>query len=337
MPFRDIIGHRRLIALLSRAAARETLPPSLLLAGPRGVGKRRAAVALAEALNCLAPVATAELERDACGNCTSCRRIQRGVHPDIVILEPGDSGAIKIDEVRQVIASAGYRPFEARRRVVIIDDADAMVPAAQHALLKTLEEPPSASVFVLVSSMPDALLPTVISRCPRLRFGALSPEDVAAALVRDHEYAETDARASAADADGSIGRALEQQSVDLTEAREQARWLLEQTARRSDPSQRIDVARELTGTKSTTAAEREQMGSMLRALASLLRDLGIMTPETNPRALANPDLQDVLVRLAAAFDSRRSLRAFAAVDRALAGLERNVSPKVIADWLVLQL
>ena len=76
-------------------------------------------------------------------------------------MEPGDTGSIKIEQVRDVIDRAGFRPFEARRRVVIIDEADAMVPPAQNALLKTLEEPPSASVFMLVSSMPDALLPTV--------------------------------------------------------------------------------------------------------------------------------------------------------------------------------
>ena len=82
-------------------------------------------------------------------------------------------GSIKIEQVRDVIDRADYRPFEGRRRVVIIDEADALMDAAQNALLKTLEEPPSASMFVLVSSIPDALLPTVRSRCSRLRFAAI--------------------------------------------------------------------------------------------------------------------------------------------------------------------
>lgn len=335
MPFRDIIGHRRLVALLSRAAARQTLPPSLLLAGPRGVGKRRAAVALAEALNCLQPV-TAGLSLDACGECVSCRRIQRGVHPDIIVIEPGDSGSIKIEEIRQVVARAGYRPFEARRRVVIVDDADTMVDAAQNALLKTLEEPPSASVFILISSMPDALLATVRSRCPRLRFGALSPAEVAEALMRDHQYTEAEARAAAADAEGSIGAALAVQSVDVTEARETAQRLLEQTAR-LDPVRRMDVAKDLTGKKSTPAGEREQLASCLRALSSLLRDLSVLTTHADPKSLVNADLRDALARLSGSFDTGRSMRAFTAVDRARGALERNASPKVVADWLVLQL
>src|SRR6188474_3119787 len=103
MPFQEIIGHRRLIALLSRAIVRETLPPSLLFAGPRGVGKRRTAVAVAQTLNCLQPVTPPALPRDGCGACASCRRIARGVHPDVLIVEPGDSGSIKIEQVRDVV------------------------------------------------------------------------------------------------------------------------------------------------------------------------------------------------------------------------------------------
>ena len=337
MPFRTIIGHRRLIALLSRAVARETLPPSLLLAGPAGIGKRRAAVAIAEAVNCLQPQSTSDLERDACGACAACRRIQRGVHPDVILIEPGDTGSIRIEQVRDVIDRAGYRPFEGRRRAVIIDEADALVPAAQNALLKTLEEPPSASVFVLVSSIPDALLPTVRSRCPRLRFGALSPAEVTEALVRDHGYTDVSARAAAVDGDGSIGRALAAESADLVEARAGAQRLLEQTARGNDPVRRLEAAKELTSKKSPSASERDQLAACLRALASLLRDVGILATGADRRILGNVDLESQLTPLTRAFDSRRSIGAYAAVDRALAALERNASPKVVADWLVLQL
>ena len=337
VPFRTIVGHRRLISLLSRAVARDTVPPSLILAGPAGVGKRRTALAVAEAINCLQPQTTADLERDACGACAACRRIVRGVHPDVIVIEPGDSGSIKIEQVRDVIDRAGYRPFEGRRRVVIVDDADAMVAPAQSALLKTLEEPPSASLFLLVSSMPDSLLPTVQSRCPRLRFGALSPGEVADALMRDHKYEEPDARAAAADADGSIGRALAAESVDLTEAREAAKHLLEQAARITDPARRLDAAKELTGGPSRRASERDQMAASLRAMASLLRDLGILAARADRRTLANADLAPQLEPLATTYSGERSVRAYRAVDEALGALERNASPKVVADWLVLQL
>jgi DNA polymerase-3 subunit delta' len=337
MPFREIAGHHRLLMLLSRAVARQTLPPSLLLAGPRGVGKRTAAIAVAEALNCLQPATGGDFEVDACGACASCRRIARGDHPDILIVEPGDTGLIKIEQVRDVIDRAGYRPFEARRRVIVIDDADAMAGPAQNALLKTLEEPPSASVLLLITSMPDALLPTVLSRLQRLRFGPLTPQEVADVLIRSHDYADADARAAAADADGSVGRALESGSVDVAEARATAQRLLVQVMRITDPTRRLDAAKELTGKRKTSADDREDLAAILRSLATLLRDVGILASRADAVPLANADLADELRRLAAVFDSERTMRAFAAVDRALAALERNASPKVVADWLVLQL
>jgi DNA polymerase-3 subunit delta' len=360
MPLSAIAGHRRVLTLLSRAIAHDTLPPSLLLAGPEGVGKRRAAVAAAEALNCLKPSrplgatgaggpgrgaqvrrrpdTTDAFEIDACGTCDACRRMARGIHPDVIVVEPGETGTIKIEQVRDVVDAAGYRPFEGRRRVVIIDDAEAMAPAAQSALLKTLEEPPSATVFLLVTAMPDALLPTVRSRCPVLRFSRLTAADVAHVLVRDHEYTAADAQAAAADADGSVGAALAMATVDLAGAREMARRLLQRTARGGDASSRMEAARQLTAMKGATPArEREQLALCLRSAAALLRDLGILAAQADSRMLANADLEPALRPLAQAYDSERSMRAFLAVDRALTALERNASPKVVADWLVLNL
>ena len=331
MPFRTIAGHQRVIALLQRAIAQNTLPPSLLLAGSRGIGKRRVAMALAETLNCRQQGA------DACGECDACRRIGRNIHPDVLVIEPGDTGTIKIDQVRDAIDRSGYRPFEGRRRVVVIDDADAMVPAAQNALLKTLEEPPSASVFVMVSAIPDSLLPTVRSRCPKLRFSPLPPAEVAQVLMRDHGYTEADARAVAADAAGSVGRALETESADVVAAREFAQRVLTDTARLTDPVRRLEVAKALTSGKNTPAADRAQLAVCLHALASLLRDLGVLATKSDTRLLANADLQDDLSRLTASWDERRSARAYSAVDQALAALERNASPKLVMDWLALQL
>src|SRR5262245_890238 len=140
MPFRDVIGHRRLLALLSRAIQRETLPPSLIFAGPEGVGKRLTALATAQALHCTNPQVTDD-KLDACGVCAACSRTARNVHPDVIVITPTETGLIRIDQVREAIESSSYRPFEGRRRVVIVDEADAMLVQAQNALLKSLEEP----------------------------------------------------------------------------------------------------------------------------------------------------------------------------------------------------
>ena len=335
MPLRDTTGHRSIVGLLARAADRDTLPPSLIFAGPEGVGKHTVAVALAEVLNCLSPLtgeAADGLAVDACGACDACARIARGVHADVLRIEPGESGSIRIEQARDAIDRAGYRPFEGRRRVVIVDEADALVPEAQHALLKTLEEPPPSSVFVLVTARPDMLLPTVRSRCPRLRFGRLSPREVADVLVRRHEYSEPDARQAAAAADGSPGAALAAGTGELVEARVAASRILQDVAR-GDAKRRLDGARELAG----KAAGREELALRLYALASLVRDLGLLVSRADATMLANADLQQELQGLQATFNGNRVIRAFSAVDRALRALERNASPKVVADWLAFQL
>ena len=334
MPFRDIIGHRRIVGLLSQSVEADTLPPSLLFAGPDGVGKRLTAVATALALNC---TENSQPLFDACGKCAACTRIARNVHPDVLVVEPGDTGSIKIDQVREIVDRAGYRPFEGRRRAVVIDQADALVVAAQHALLKSLEEPPPSTVFFLITSRPDAMLPTVLSRCPRLRFRPLSPEDVARVLVKLGEP-EAKAHAAAAAADGSVGRALEASADELIEAREVARQVLAHAAASPDVRRRIDGAKDLlVKTGAGGASDREQLATHLRAMASLLRDVELLSTRADVRGLANPDVQPALERLAATYRGERGVRAFTAVDRALVALERNAGVKVVADWLILNL
>jgi DNA polymerase III delta' subunit len=309
MPFSDLARHRRIVDLLSRSISRDTLPPSLIFAGPTGAGKRATALALAQALNCLSQSAVSsqqssgDLPIDACGTCAACLRIARGVHPDVLVVEPGDNGSIKIDQVRDIIDRSAYRPFEGRRRVVIVDEADALVPPAQNALLKTLEEPPASSVFILVTSRPDMLLPTVRSRCIRLWFA------------------------------GGAAQELE------PDARQVAERVLVHVASGPEPAaRRIERAKDLlTNTGSGGASDREQLSSHLRAMASLLRDVEIVATQADARLVANSDAGSMLERLAPTFRGDRGVNAFHAIDRALAALDGNAGVKVVADWLVLQL
>jgi DNA polymerase-3 subunit delta' len=254
----------------------------------------------------------------------------------VLIVEPGESGSIKIEQVRDVVDRAAYRPFEGRRRVVIIDHADALVVQAQNALLKTLEEPPPASVFILITSRPDALLPTVLSRCPRLRFRPLAEADVAAALIKQGRT-EAEARAIAATADGSIGQALAASGTDLVAARNAALRTLAYAAGHQDARRRIDGAKELLAKTGAGATEREQLAVNLRAMASLLRDAELLVTRADSRALANPDVQPALERLTASFGGERGVRAFTTVDQALVALDRNAGVKLVADWVLLRL
>lgn len=336
MPFRDVLGHRRLLTLLARSIDRGSLPPSLIFAGPAGVGKRLVAIATAQALNCTSRVGEPP-GIDACGTCAACTRIARGVHADVIVVEPGENGSIKIEQIRDVIDRAGYRPFEGRCRVVIIDGAEALVTSAQNALLKTLEEPPSASIFILVTAQPDLLLPTVQSRCPRLRFAPMAAADLVAALVA-RGRTERDAQAVAATADGSLRRALEATPEALVEGREVAQQVLKRAAATDDPRRRLEGAKDLLANTGTGGAtDRERLAVHLRSIASLLRDAELLATRADTAALASPDLMPVVEQLARVYAGDRGIRAFAAVDRALAALDRNAGVKTVADWLMLQL
>ncbi len=344
MTFRSLVGHRRVTTLLSRAIARDTLPPTLLFAGPAGVGKWQAGLATAQALNCLNPVKPTGFDSrdadalaiDACGECRSCERINRGLHVDVITVAPDDKASIKIDVVRDVLARTTYRPFEGRRRVVLIREAETLEPQAQNALLKSLEEPPPGTVFIMTTSVPGALLPTVRSRSMTIRFGRLPAADVAAVLVRDFEQSEPQARALAALADGSIGQALALENADVSLLRETALELLQQASGRGDAQRRLQVAGAVVGPPKKERA-REDMAIVFRLTASMLRDIEAINSGVDARLIANQIVADDLRALAGHFGGDRGRDAFAAVDRALSALERNVGAKVVAEWLALQI
>ena len=196
-----------------------------------------------------------------------------------------------------------------------------MVPQAQNALLKTLEEPPSASVFLLVSSMPDALLPTVRSRCPRLRFAALPAADVATVLVRDHEFTAADARAAAARADGSVGGALVGQlGRPGRGARNGGRGCCEQVARGGRSRRAASTRpRMLTPAKKAPPGWRTRpaRGLPARDVVAAARPGVIGSQASTPALLANADLRRTICEaLARSYDADGAACApTAAVDR----------------------
>ena len=339
MPFAEIVGHRAVVSRISGAVARDSLPPSVLLTGPAGVGKRLLATAVAQALNCPAPRRAASgPPLDGCGACSACRRIAGGAYPDVLFLEPGESGSITVDQVREAVEQVGYRPFEGRRRVIVVDDADLLVPAAQNALLKTLEEPPPSSQFVLVTARPDVLLDTVRSRCPRLRLGPLGVDEIVRVLT-GRGVGEAAARPAAAAAGGSAGRALRLASGGQEKTREAAVGLLRSIAAARDARGRLAGAKDFAagkGAKRAPAADRQELRERLRAVASLLRDAAAVAAGAGAQR-ANADVEDVLRELSATWGGARGPRAFDSVTEALDALDRNVSPKVVADRVACRL
>lgn len=199
----DLVHQDRAVAVVRAAMAGGRLHHALLLTGPPGAGKRALALAIAAALNCeTAP-------GEGCTTCPTCTRVADGVHPDVITLaREGAAQIIPIETVRsQVVAAVGLPPHEARERVFLIDEVSALQPAAANALLKTLEEPPARTRFILMTIAPDQLLPTIRSRCQRV---ALAPPTAGArrAQAGDEDPVATIALDLCAAIDGGPGAAI---------------------------------------------------------------------------------------------------------------------------------
>jgi DNA polymerase-3 subunit delta' len=210
MPFADIIGHDRAKALLQAAVARDRLAHAYLFHGADRIGKRLLATRLAQALFCDGgPGSTAA---DGCGVCRSCRQIDAQTHPDFICIRPDPEQAnpqIKIEQIREIEHQLIYRPLIGDRKICIIDEADRMTIGAANALLKTLEEPPDHSVFLLISSRHSALPATIRSRCQVLRLTPPARTQIEAAVVLRRNLPPADARFLAILSEGQLGRALE--------------------------------------------------------------------------------------------------------------------------------
>jgi DNA polymerase III delta' subunit len=199
----EIRGQDRAIARLRAAIAADRVHHAYLFTGPANSGKRTTALALASALNCV------NAPGEGCDECDPCAKIAAGIHPDVVVLErEGAAQIVPIESIRaNIIARVGLPPHEARVRVFVLEEASviALQPAAANALLKTLEEPPARTMFVLGTVAPDQLLPTIRSRCQRITFAPrVGPVDDDAAMAKLSELA-----AAVAAFDGGLEQLLE--------------------------------------------------------------------------------------------------------------------------------
>jgi DNA polymerase-3 subunit delta' len=175
MSLADIVGQEKAIGMLTGALRRNRLASSYIFSGESGIGKKLTAVNFAKALNCLSSGSGPDYPGDACDRCESCLKIGSGSHPDLLMVSPEDR-LIKIDEIRLINDALSFRPFEGRKKIVIVDDADTMNISSANAFLKTLEEPPEDSIIILISSRTDRLPATIRSRCSQVNFVTLSLE-----------------------------------------------------------------------------------------------------------------------------------------------------------------
>ena len=322
MAFADVLGHERIRDLLGRALASGRLPPALLFVGPRGVGKRTLALAVARALLC--PDGPAQ--GDACGKCPACHRSGKALHPDLFLAEPeGATLTLKIERVRDLVREIDARPFEASARAIVIDDAHTMTEQAQNALLKSLEEPPPTSHVILVTPSPQTLLPTIRSRCQTLRLGPLPAALLEATLAERLSLSPAEARLRVSVSAGSLGQALSFEGETYGALRDE---LLKTMAGwgRGNVVDRQDAADSL--------GERDDLIPALGVLRTLLRDVAALAAGARPETLLNADIAESLAPLAASPLGARAAALAEATGETLFGLKGNASKVLSLDVLL---
>ena len=243
--------------------------------------------------------------------------------------------SILIDAIRELETEANFRPFEAKARFFLIDDAEKVNPAkdnAANALLKTLEEPPESSYIFLISTRPDALLPTIRSRCQTVRFAPIETKEIENYLSKNKKFATADANLIAKLAGGSIGKALEIDLGKFREGRDAMLRVLESILLKDDRATLLRTAEEMNDAKN-----KDNYDALLEILETLIHDVWNLALGADEEKIVNADIRTPLKKLAANAASKRLAAWLTEIEKMRENFAVNINRKIATDALFMQM
>jgi len=344
------LGNARAVEILTRAIEQDRLPHAMIFSGPSGVGKCTLALLVAQYLNCPSPASNGPCdncptcqriraviesryleceslkEPRPCGSCSACR-IRAKCHPDVRLIEP-EKNTIRIEQVRELIGEIAFQPLEARYRVVILDPAEQMRPEAHNSLLKTLEEPPSRTVIILVTTNPYMLLQTIRSRSRMLQFGEIPQSQIEQHLV-DHEGKTVEeARLAAVLSGGSMAAALDFNTEEYLDIRQQALQFVTLLLRRGKFSEASALAAQI-------AKDKQSFQLWIESVTALLRD--IYYAGSAIERVGQRDLLETIEELSRTVPHAALLRAIERIRKLKGQLSFNVNRQIALETLFVDL
>jgi DNA polymerase-3 subunit delta' len=301
---------------------------SFLFSGPKGCGKVQTSINFSLAANCQNPNQSEKttLEDQYCGNCKSCKKIKSRSHPDIIFIEPTDQ-KIKIDTIRDIIKIVSLKPYEARYRLIIIKDADLMNLEASNALLKSLEEPPANTIFVLTTSRKHGLIDTILSRCYILNFKPLSFNKVSEVLNIKYDFEKSESEILSILSDGDIEQAQIMGKKDWIKKRE---WIIDEFVK-------IDKygGRELVLLSEKISIDKNRVTIFIKIIISFLRDIEIY--KNNPDLIVNKDKIKYIKKLSLELSSELVFKKFHLITDVERSLKYNLNLKILIENMIFGL
>lgn len=320
MTFGTITGHEQQKNILRRALKNQRIAHAYLFEGPDGIGKKLTALAFVRALLCQ--------NGTGCGDCPACRKVDHNNHPDIHLLD-AEGTSLKIDQIRSLQQKLSLRPLEGSYKICLIDGAEHFSPGAANALLKTLEEPQPNTLIILLTSHPERLLLTILSRCQRLPFSRLPKQQLAAILAQKLELSHTEASVLAALSEGSFKKALGQNRQLYLEKRHK---LIQALSALSSGSTIpiFSFADEL-------AMEKESLMEILDIFQAFYHDLLLLKYGQPEKELVNLDLLKILHNQSETTTTSGILLKLKALESTRFHLQRNVNRQLALEIMLMRI